>query len=97
MQMDTQTQQFAFRTFIITVCGLIVAMALYMFAVGILQGDGEAVRIIDVLYPIMRDTLAALVLMITGQQVGHIVNNVMTAKAASNAVTPPTAPAPVQS
>lgn len=88
MNMDNSTQQFAYRWFITTVCGLIAGMALYMFAIGIIQGDGEAVKIIDSLYPIMRDTLAALLLMITGHQVGQVVTGIVQSKQTPPAVQP---------
>ena len=86
--MDSQTQQFMYRWFIGTICLSIGGMFLYMFGVGIVHGDGEAVRVIDTLQPMLRDAFIALLAMTTGHQVvSAVLSRQQTAEAKATTAT----------
>lgn len=84
---DTGTQQFMYRAFVGLVCAVVLLVFVYMIAVGLQQGDGEAIRVIEALSPI-----AITVFLSAAGVLGlHTVTNGSVARATINS----SAPAPV--
>lgn len=95
--MNDQTQQFLYRSVIITVCGLTAAIFIFLFVAAITLGDGEAIRIIESLQPEAISCLAAMVATALGSHVaGAFIASQMTQAhiAEVNASAPVAAPAP---
>lgn len=67
--MNDQTQQFLYRSVIMTVCLLTGAIFVFLFVSAIVLGDGEAVRIIGALQPAAISCLAAMVTTALGSHV----------------------------
>ena len=77
---DQSTQQFMYRSLVVTFCVLLIGGFAFIGAVALWQGDGEAVRFADSLAPYM---LGAF-LTIGGIVTGH---NLMSAKVAIASIT----------
>lgn len=85
---DAKTQQFMYQAFVILVCVVVLMVFGYMIVIGIQQGDGEAVKVIEALSPI-----AITVFLSAAGVIGlHTVTNGSVAKATINNTSPSPAP-----
>lgn len=58
--MDNNTRQFMYRWVVRTVCGVVAAVVLAQLVSIFYFGDGEGIRIIDELRPLLMETIAGM-------------------------------------